>query len=138
MNVADDRLEKSREYSRKSSKCLNTKNGFRRARGRMTDIAGLGGPFVLLLLFTFGALLAVLGAFLLVWARGKPRIFGTGFLLVGVIVVVATLLVVSNGDPQSGINILMDALLPAVIYLLAVAIGAVLAILPFLVAAVRS
>lgn len=93
---------------------------------------------MLLLLFTFGALLAVLGAFLLVWARGKPRIFGTGFLLVGVIVVVATLLVVSKGDPRSGINILMDALLPAVIYLLAVAIGAVLAILPFLVAAVRS
>jgi hypothetical protein len=104
----------------------------------MTDIAAIGGPFVLLLLLTFGALLGVLGIFLLVWSRGKPRIYGTGFLLVGIIVIAGAVAAVWSGAFLPGVSIVMDVLLPGVIYFLAIAIGAVLAVVPFLVAAIRT
>ena len=104
----------------------------------MADLASMGGPFVLLLLLTFGVLLAALGAFMLIWSRGKPRVYGTGFLVVGVIVLAATAVAILSGNIISGMGIIMDVLLPTVIYLLAIVIGAVLAIVPFLVVAIRT
>ncbi len=101
-------------------------------------MAGIGGPFVLLLLLTFGVLLGVLGIFLLIWSRGKPRRYGAGFLAVGIIVTVGALAAVWSGAFLPGVSIIMDVLLPGVIYFLAIAIGAVLAVVPFLVAAIRS
>lgn len=102
------------------------------------ELAALGGPFVFLLLIVFGLLMAVLGGFLLVWSNGKPRIWGTGIMSVGIVVIVATAYSVLSGAFLHGVNIVWDVLVPAVIYLLAIAAGAVLAILPFLVAAIRS
>ena len=104
----------------------------------MADLASMGGPFVLLLLLTFGVLLAVLGAFMMIWSRGKPRVYGTGFLVVGVIVLGATAVAILSGNIISGMGIIMDVLLPTVIYLLAIVIGAVLAVVPFLVVAIRT
>jgi hypothetical protein len=104
----------------------------------MADIAGIGGPFVLLLLLTFGVLLAALGAFLLIWSRGAPRVYGAGYLVVGIIVIAGALAAVWSGAFLPGVSIVMDVVVPGVIYFLAIAIGAVLAVVPFLVAAVRS
>lgn len=96
------------------------------------------GPFILLLLLTFGLLLAVLGAFLVVFSRGKPRTFGVGFLGCGITVIVALAIVVMTGAFLGGTDIIFDVLVPALIYVAALGIGAVLAILPFLFAAIRS
>ena len=104
----------------------------------MADFAIMGGPFVLLLLLTFGVLLAALGAFMLIWSRGKPRVYGTGFLVIGLTVLGAAMVSILNGNIISGMSIIMDVLLPTIIYLLAIGIGAVLAIVPFLVAAIRT
>ena len=104
----------------------------------MADFAIMGGPFVLLLLLTFGVLLAVLGAFMMIWSRGKPRVYGTGFLVVGGIVLAATVLMILSGKIISGMSIIIDVLLPTVVYLVAIIIGAVLAIVPFLVVAIRT
>lgn len=104
----------------------------------MVDIAGMGGPFVLLLLLTFGVLLAALGAFMLIWSRGAPRIYGSGFLVVGIVVLAATAGAILGGIFLDGVAGVMDVLIPAVIYLLAIAAGAVLAVVPFLVVALRT
>jgi hypothetical protein len=104
----------------------------------MVDLAGIGGPFVLLLLLTFGLLMAVLGVFLLLWSRGAPRVYGAGFLVVGVIVLAGLFAVIWTGDFLPSVNIILDVVVPGVLYFLAIAIGAVLAIVPFLVAAIRT
>ncbi len=104
----------------------------------MADFASMGGPFVLLLLLTFGVLLAALGGFMLIWSRGKPRVYGTGFLMIGVVVLAATALTILSGTVISGMSIIIDVLLPTVVYLVAIIIGAVLAIVPFLVVAIRT
>jgi hypothetical protein len=95
-------------------------------------------PFIFLLLLTFGLVLAVLGAFLIVFSRGKPRIYGTGFLGCGLVVVLALVAAILNGSLLSGQNIVMDIIVPGLIYTIAFAVGAVLALLPFLFAAIRS
>ena len=104
----------------------------------MADIAGIGGPFVLLLLLTFGLLLGVLGIFLLVWSRGAPREYGAGFLAVGMTVIVGAVAAVQSGAFLPGVSIIMDVVVPGLIYFLAIAIGAVLAVVPFLVVAIRT
>lgn len=102
------------------------------------ELSALGGPFVLLMLLSFGLLMAVLGAFLLIWSNGKPRIWGTGIAAVGIVVLAATVFVVLSGAFLKGVDIIWDVLAPAIIYLLAIVVGAVIAIIPFLVAAMRS
>ena len=102
------------------------------------ELSALGGPFVLLLLLTFGLLMGVLGAFLLIWSNGKPRIYGVGILCIGIIVLVATAFAILSGNFLHGINIIWDVLVPTVIYLLAIAAGAVLAIVSFIFVAIRS
>jgi hypothetical protein len=95
-------------------------------------------PFIFLLLLTFGLVLAVLGAFLIVFSRGKPRVYGSGFTACGLVVVLALVAAILNGSLLSGQNIVMDILVPGLIYTIAFAVGAVLALLPFLFAAIRS
>jgi len=104
----------------------------------MADIAGIGGPFVLLLLLTFGILLGVLGIFLLVWSRGAPRVYGAGYLVVGIIVIAGAAAAVWTGAFLPGVSIIDDVVVPGVTYFLAIAVGAVLAVVMFLIAAIRS
>jgi hypothetical protein len=95
-------------------------------------------PFIFLLLLTFGALLAVLGVFLIVFSRGKPRIYGTGFLACGIVVLLSLVAAVMSGAILSGTSPVMDVIVPGLIYAMAFGVGAVLAILPFLFAAIRT
>jgi len=104
----------------------------------MADLASIGGPFVLLLLLTFGVLLGVLGIFLLVWSRGAPRVYGAGYLVVGIIVIAGTAAAVWSGAFLPGVSIIDDVVVPALTYFLAMIIGAVLAVVMFLVAAIRT
>jgi len=102
------------------------------------ELSTLGGPFVFLMLLVFGLLMAVLGVFLAVWSNGRPRIWGVGIGAVGMIALAATIYSVVSGAFLHGVDIIWDVLVPAVIFLLAVVVGAVLAIIPFLMAAIRS
>ena len=102
------------------------------------ELSALIGPFVLLLLLTFGLLMMVLGAFLMIWARGRPRVYGTGILAVGIVVLAALVGMVTSGAFLQDVDIVSDVLVPGIVHLLAIALGAVLAIVPFLVAAIRS
>ncbi len=104
----------------------------------MAELGSLVGPFILLLLLTFGLLLAVLGVFLVVLSRGKPRTFGAGFLGCGITVILALLAVIMSGAFMGGVNLIMDVFVPGLIYVAALAIGAVLAIVPFLLVAIRT
>jgi len=54
------------------------------------------------------------------------------------IVLVATAFAILSGNFLHGINIIWDVLVPTVIYLLAIAAGAVLAIVSFIFVAIRS
>ncbi|MEM4728730.1 MAG: hypothetical protein QXH42_03075 [Thermoplasmata archaeon] len=104
----------------------------------MTVLSGIGGEFVVLLLLTFGLLLAVLGAFMLVWSRGSPRIYGAGFLCVGVVTIAALVLALRSGALAPDADAVADIILPGVVHFLGIAVGAVLAVLLFIIAAVRS
>ena len=75
---------------------------------------------------------------MLVWARGKPRIFGTGFLVCGIIVCVALAFAIWTDALLPDTDIILDVIAPGVVYFLAILIGAVLAVVPFLVAAIRT
>ena len=79
----------------------------------------------------------MLGIFLMVWSRGGPRMFGAGFLAVGAAVVAGLALAVQRGVLMAGVNVIMDVIAPGLVYFLAVAIGAVLAVVPFILVAVR-
>jgi len=80
----------------------------------------------------------VLGVFLIVFSRGKPRIYGTGFLACGLVVVLALVAAVMSGSILGGTSPVMDDIVPGLIYTMAFAVGAVLAIIPFLFAAIRT
>ncbi|MBM4249481.1 MAG: hypothetical protein FJ149_08645 [Euryarchaeota archaeon] len=104
----------------------------------MPDLAAMVGPFIVLLLLTFGLLLAVLGGFLLVFSRGKPRLYGGTFIVAGAAVLVVLLVALLRGVLLPGVNVIFDVLIPGLIYTAAFGIGAILALLPFLVVAVRT
>ncbi len=104
----------------------------------MADLGGLAGPFIVLLLLTFGALLAAIGVFLLVWSRGRPRAYGAGFLIVGLLAATGSLEAVWTGALLPGASVLMDVVVPGLVYFLAIAVGAALAAALFLIAIVRS
>ena len=72
------------------------------------------------------------------FSRGKPRIYGTGFLACGLVVVLALVAAVMSGSILGGTSPVMDVIVPGLIYTMAFAVGAVLAIIPFLFAAIRT
>lgn len=80
----------------------------------------------------------MLGVFLIVFSRGKPRVYGSGFLACGLVVVLALVAAVMSGSILGGTSPVMDVIVPGLIYALAFAVGAVLAIIPFLFAAIRT
>ncbi|MGQ9582803.1 MAG: hypothetical protein ACUVV6_04735 [Thermoplasmatota archaeon] len=102
------------------------------------DAAALVDPFLVLLLLTFGVLLAALGVFLLIWSGGRPRAYGAGFLVAGVVAAACTLEAVWSGVLLRGASVLMDVIVPGVVYFIAIAVGAALAAALFLLAVVRS
>ena len=99
---------------------------------------GLWG-FLTIIIFVFALVMMITGIFSAYFGAGKSRAYGAVMFVVGLIVGLAWvyLVIYSGIEPFSGVDA-WEVLYSAIIYLLAVLIGAIIAIGIFLVVVLKS